>query len=470
MRILKEAKRITSDEFIKLAQQKFGDKSAKLSLADLSILAAENDVQIPTSIRHNRDIKVDANHWNLSGGKFGNIDSDIARDTGSEVETPADDVGSEYQDMMRLSKAKEISRLATQGKLYLMGRKPKGAFFRIPGVEELTAQLERMLSRELADKGEETMEEQYDVLRDKVKLVAGGESRFVKSLLICGMPSAGKTHVVMETVRQIGLTEGDDYVVKKGRITVASMYRTLIEQINGLVIFDDCDSVVEDKNGINMLKGALDTDIGRRELSYDVRGTINTAALSKKDRDEYVDALSRVLRFKQTQEDAVYFTNFLEKIGILNKLMKKNKIEDTGSSSSDDDDEIPDDFADLPSEKEDVIFDYVRTHLPNKIGFNGRIIFISNMDKDEWDSAILTRTIYQNMNFRSDEMLDFIDKINSKGAFDTTLDAEQRQEVIDYIRELWKTGKLKADINFRLVQQAFDFRLTSQWRKLISQL
>jgi hypothetical protein len=52
-----------------------------------------------------------------------------------------------------------------------------------------------------------------------------------------------------------------------------------------------------------------------------------------------------------------------------------------------------------------------QNNLPNKIDFKGRIIFISNMREDEWDSAILTRCFHQNMEFSDAEMLDYIETI-----------------------------------------------------------
>jgi hypothetical protein len=108
-------------------------------------------------------------------------------------------------------------------------------------------------------------------------------------------------------------------------------------------------------------------------------------------------------------------------------------------------------------------------HLPNKIDFKGRIIFISNMAEEDWDTAIISRAFYMNMDFRSDEMIDYIDKIKQH-IKTPSLSEEEKQEVMDYIRDLYVTGKLKRDVNFRLVQQAFDLRLTSNWKKMIAML
>jgi hypothetical protein len=465
------ARRSNAQEFMRMAVAKFGDAGAsKITMPQMMALAAENEVQIPGDVRMGNEYKVDAHHWNLSGhgaGEPDQTDTELGKAMGGPVEAPDASVDPAYQDALALAKAKTVRRLAGQGKIYLMGRKPKGAWFRIPGLEDYSAQLERMLGRELETTGGkgDSMDEQYDMLHDKVKLVAGGESNFIKSLLITGAPSSGKTFVVMKTINELGLKPGVNYIVKKGRITTVALYRTLIEQIDGMVIFDDCDSVVDDKNAVNMLKGALDTD-PVREISYDVRGTINTGVLEPKERDIYVEKISRILRGKPEEGDLETFERY-----VIN-----SKNEDDFDDIPDDDETPEGDEAEGGTGKYRYSYNlllktqaYLERHLPNKIDFRGRIIFISNMDESEWDSAILTRAFSINMNFSSADMLDYIDKI--KGHIKTPgLTDEMKQEVMDYLRELYTTGKLKRQVNFRLVQQCFDLRLTDNWRKLMTML
>jgi len=821
------ASRTTASDFMSMAQAKFGEKAASLTLPEMMALAQENDVQIPGDIRTGSQFKVDAHHWNLLGRRPNDNNDQMSKQLGSPIEEPEDvaTMDPAYQDVLDLAKAKTVRKMAAAGKLHLFGRKPNGAFWKVPGLETISAQLERMLSRQLQDMGgdgkRESMEEQYDMLHDKVKLVAGGESNFIKSLLITGAPSSGKalaldtpiptpsgwttmgelkvgdtlydengnhckvtfatpiqlnrscyevefedgtivvadeehrwltstvasrqsnfrsrkteeikqkgtdqrhkrilprvvstleiynsltscgkvnhrisntkpivgndqkmpinpyilgmwlgdgcshvatlscgktdheqvksvleaenqpfkstltnrgvwhiqlsdgqggkyetklrtklrkldliknkhipdiylrssvenriallqglmdtdgsidkngncefsssneriaegfheillslgikstkktgkstlygvekktryrfifktsqpifrfkrklnriqcnyrrksttesrsissvrpvdsvpvrcitvdspnslflcsrsfipthnTFTVMKTIKELGLSEGKDYVVKKGRISTNALYRTLIEQIDGMVLFDDCDSVVEDKNAVNMLKGALDTD-PIREISYDVKGTLNTAVMDPEHRDEFVSKISRILRGKPIEGDLESFERYL-------------KFDDDEF----DDIEVPDDeeFSDgegkyhFSHNQLAKTQQYLTAHLPNKIDFKGRIIFISNMAEDEWDGAILTRAFAINMDFSSSEMLDYIEKI--KGHIKTPgLSDEMKQEVMDYLRELYTVGKLKRQVNFRLVQQCFDLRLTDNWKKMMSMM
>jgi hypothetical protein len=49
------------------------------------------------------------------------------------------------------------------------------------------------------------------------------------------------------------------YTVIKGYSTAKGLYRSLYENRNRVVIFDDCDSVLRDPVALNLLKGALDS-------------------------------------------------------------------------------------------------------------------------------------------------------------------------------------------------------------------
>lgn len=461
------ASRTTAQNFMDLARAEFGDQAARLTMPQMMDLARKHDVQIPGDIRTNTALKVDSHHWNLLGkdGAEQATNTGLGKALGADVEGPDANVPPEFHDQLQLAKVKTLNKIASTGKLYLMGRKSNGAFFRMPGVEMVMAQLERMLSRELQDAGagggRQSMEEQYESLIDKVKLVAGGQSTFIKSLLITGAPSSGKTFVVMKAIRELGLASGKDYIVKKGGITTVAMYRTLIEQIDGMVLFDDCDSVVDDDKAVNMLKGALDTD-PIREISYDKKGAYNTAVMDPEHRKDVVRKMSRILRGKPVEGDLEYFENRLNaKDDAFDDIEIPDEEEET-------DDGAPGKYY-YSQNQLHATQQWIENHLPNKIDFEGRIIFISNMLEDEWDGAIISRAFSENMEFTSGEMLDYIDKIKAHIPA-TNLTEDQKQEVMDYLRQLYTTGKLKRQINFRLVQQCFDLRLTLNWKKMMSML
>jgi hypothetical protein len=87
------------------------------------------------------------------------------------------------------------------------------------------------------------------------------------SLVLTGMAGVGKTHLVKETLKGMGLTESSDFVHFKGRTTAAGLYITLYNNSNKIIVFDDCDSVFKDDDAVNILKAALDS-YDTRQISY----------------------------------------------------------------------------------------------------------------------------------------------------------------------------------------------------------
>ena len=87
------------------------------------------------------------------------------------------------------------------------------------------------------------------------------------SLVITGMAGVGKTHLVKETLKQMGLRESYEFVHFKGRATAAGLFITLYQNSDKIVVLDDCDSVFKDDDAVNILKAALDSYDTRR-ISY----------------------------------------------------------------------------------------------------------------------------------------------------------------------------------------------------------
>lgn len=467
-------------EFGHMVAAEFGPDITALTKADLDKVASDNNVIVPQSILNDPKLK--------NGGVYDlspMINRNQLQAQGQKVQDGVPPKAG-FDDLVNIAKAKSVRQLATQGKIVLMGRAPDGTLFEIPGLEDFAASIERLVTKQveagIGQGKQQSMEEQIKLVQDRARIIASGKTSFVKSLLVVGAPSSGKTFNIMTTIKALGMQPGKDYVIKKGKTTAVSMYRTLIEQIDGLTIFDDCDSVMEDSNGVNMLKGALDTD-PVRSLSYDVQGTTNTGAMSEEDRTDFVNAFSRVLRGEPTEADMARFAYMLKRNkgkggGAAPQEAKPKRTwrsvaaergEDISGEAHlyDIDAEIGDDKPTIdPGDLAELQAVMVR-RMPNNIDYRGRIIFISNMKKEDWNDAILTRTFYVNMQFSSGEMLDYIEKIQGSLKAEN-LTPEMKQETIDFIRELYVMGKFKTQINFRIIQQAFDLRLLDDWKKLVA--
>lgn len=114
----------------------------------------------------------------------------------------------------------------------------------------------------------------FEFLNKTVKMVAKG---IQASAVISGSGGLGKSFSVRKALVEAGLKdmtvidaeEGSyvnrsrSFVVVKGYSTAKGLYRTLFENNDSVVVFDDCDSVLKDPVALNLLKGALD--------SYDTR-------------------------------------------------------------------------------------------------------------------------------------------------------------------------------------------------------
>jgi hypothetical protein len=118
-----------------------------------------------------------------------------------------------------------------------------------------------------------TISQRFEFLGNLTQMVIGGVT---PSLIIVGEGGLGKTHSVTQSIKNTDMGESD-YVFFKGYSTARGLYNTLFDNNGKLIIFDDCDSVLEDKVAVNILKSALD--------SYDTR-TISWMAKMNKN-DEY---------------------------------------------------------------------------------------------------------------------------------------------------------------------------------------
>lgn len=104
----------------------------------------------------------------------------------------------------------------------------------------------------------------FEDLKTYIGMLIKGEQ---PSLLITGSPGIGKTHTVLNQLKDSGLKKEEDYIHVKGRSTAAGMYITLYENNGKIIVFDDCDSVFHNDDAVNILKGALDS-YGERSISW----------------------------------------------------------------------------------------------------------------------------------------------------------------------------------------------------------
>lgn len=139
--------------------------------------------------------------------------------------------------------------------------------------------------------------ERFEFLEDMCDMVAARE---MKSAVVVGEGGLGKSYTVFGQLAKNGIrnlqdlidkegpqdAEDDEvrvgakfdnsnsattYVVVKGHSTARGLFRTLYENRNRLVVFDDCDSILKDDVASNVLKAALDS-YDRRIVTWNSEG------------------------------------------------------------------------------------------------------------------------------------------------------------------------------------------------------
>lgn len=114
----------------------------------------------------------------------------------------------------------------------------------------------------------ERMRQRFEELTDLTKAVKCGD---IRGMIVSGPPGVGKSHGVEEvlerydTMAALGL-QAPKYEVVKGTSSALGLYCKLFEfcDSDNVLVFDDCDSILFDEVGLNLLKAALDSKKSRR--------------------------------------------------------------------------------------------------------------------------------------------------------------------------------------------------------------
>jgi len=124
-----------------------------------------------------------------------------------------------------------------------------------------------------------TINERFGFVTDMVTMLANGAQA---SVVVTGPGGLGKSYTVSKALESNGFKDIStlealevgarintrrSFRVIKGYSTPKGLYRLLYENKDGVLVFDDCDSVLKDPVSLNLLKGALDS-YSRRIISW----------------------------------------------------------------------------------------------------------------------------------------------------------------------------------------------------------
>lgn len=124
-----------------------------------------------------------------------------------------------------------------------------------------------------------SINDRFGFVTDMVSMLCRGAQ---PSVVITGPGGLGKSYTVTQALEANGFADvslldgiyevgnklpANKYIVVKGHSTPKGLYRLLFENKDGVIVFDDCDSVLKDPVSLNLLKGALDS-YDRRIISW----------------------------------------------------------------------------------------------------------------------------------------------------------------------------------------------------------
>jgi hypothetical protein len=441
------AKRTTPADFYKLMVDKYGEEAAQsASNEQIKSIAAEHDILIPSFIWGTGIGKGRTAKFNTKPGGSKAAADEPKGDAPAPKDEPKGDAP---KDEPKADKPVDSVKVQPTGKkdpiLYIKvtAQDPDSKRF-ISAADNAAAQkLYAQLSKSVNGPGTEAEMKDPDTLYGHMaQLVSMACKGTLRSLLIYGGPGTGKTFTIMKTVNDMGMVKGTDYVKLSGKASPIEIYKTLyMYRESGLVIFDDLDSMWRNEDATNILKAALDTS-PVREISWVSNQTINVSKM----------------------DDARKATLFRQIDAQLNGEVEAPPPED-------DDEEDPDADATVKRKKkkkdEAPTIDPTKIKYPSTFDFKGRVVFISNLKKEDFDTAIMSRSAKINMDLSPSQILERMRKIlPTLGGTDVSV--EQKEELLDHLLHLHQQKEITA-VTMREFTKGLDIVRSGapNWKELV---
>lgn len=376
--VLSEAKGVTPEAYLELAKKTLaGVDMASVTWDQLVRVAKENNVAVPNKGWLDGQ-KTGRGRWSLIPGS-------VSKETKGTTVTS----GKAGDPILYL----KITAQDPDTKRFMPTGDNKAA-------QDMYKQIQGLMDPDRQPSKEELrdVDTLYGHLHQLVTLAATNKLR---SLLIYGGPGTGKTYTIMQAITSAGLTKGKDYVKLSGKASAIEIYKTLFMfRKGGLVLFDDLDSMWKDKDASNYLKAALDTS-PIREISSMSSNMKNVSKMSDAEREDYNDRFDKFLAGEDAEDEE--------------PEDDESEDDDTGGKKK-------------KEKKEKLKF-------PSTFDFKGRVVFISNLKKEEFDTAILSRSAKIDMSLSPEETLVRMRAIlPNLGGTDVSI--EQKEELIGVLLEL----------------------------------
>ena len=225
-----------------------------------------------------------------------------------------------------------------------------------------------------------------NIFSDLIKLVTLVAKGVRRSLFVYGNGGTGKTYTVMETLNNMGLKQNKDWYMFTGKITTLGLYRELfLLRHDKIIIFDDADTAFDNPDSSALLKAALDTQA--RSLNWFSSRTTNV-----------------------TNMDAA------EKEAFNHKVEAELKTNPSGDT----------------------------VKFPSEFFFTSRVIFISNLARDQMDQAVLTRVLKIDVSLNIPQIFKRMAELIHKGQLGPKdMDLQNKVMVLNTLIRLYNQKRLK---------------------------
>jgi hypothetical protein len=112
---------------------------------------------------------------------------------------------------------------------------------------------------------ESVIEKHFGKMKELIRMVVRGYSN---ALILVSEGGLGKSYTVLQTLKEEGLKENEDFVYITTFSTPLELYNMLYANRDKIVILDDLEGILTERKSISILKSALWSANGRRYVSY----------------------------------------------------------------------------------------------------------------------------------------------------------------------------------------------------------
>lgn len=238
----------------------------------------------------------------------------------------------------------------------------------------------------------------FEDIEDLLSVVA---SKKWRTLIVCGQGGIGKTYHITEGPRSLSALlgpEGKKWTYHSGaKAAPFSFYKTLFQERDKVIVFDEADSLLKNDDIVMMLKPILDTS-GSNMAEY-MSGTMNMVGKSHDEIESY----------------SMWVDSQLE-IG-----------------------------TPLGTGKDDL-------KLPSKFQFGGGMIFISNMRANQIEKAIMSRSIFIDVYLAQQDVLKRIKSIGYAQSKKTGVSKAEIDEILESLGA--SSGGPEVEVNYMTPEYA----------------